>query len=151
MLTQSEVERLLAPADHIDLIQNAIADVVTLTPSTEPYLSLADVRPGSLVAAVGSDAPAKRELHSDLLAGATLVTDVTHQCAEVGELHHRPRTPVRAELGEVVTGAKPGRLSADEIIVFDSTGTAIQDVAAAQVLYRAAVEKGAGTRLPLWD
>ncbi|MFI6535655.1 ornithine cyclodeaminase family protein [Nonomuraea sp. NPDC050547] len=125
--------------------------VVTLTPSTTPYLSLADVRPGSLVAAIGSDAPAKRELHADLLAGAALVTDVTHQCAEVGELHHRPDTPVRAELGEVITGARPGRLSADEIIVFDSTGTAIQDVAAAEALYRAAVARAAGTRLPLWD
>ncbi|MFI6502047.1 ornithine cyclodeaminase family protein [Nonomuraea typhae] len=130
----------------------AAADViVTLTPAGAPFLGLSDVRPGSLVAAVGSDAPHKRELHDDLLAGAVLVTDVTHQCAEVGELHHRPHTPVRAELGEVITKAKPGRLSAEEIIVFDSTGTAVQDVAAAEALYRAAVAASAGTSLPLWE
>ncbi|MFC4123197.1 ornithine cyclodeaminase family protein [Nonomuraea zeae] len=125
--------------------------VVTLTPATTPYLGLRDVRPGTLVAAVGSDAPGKRELHDDLLAGAALVTDVTHQCAEVGELHHRPGTPVRSELGDVVLGAVKGRQSAEEIVVFDSTGTAVQDVAAAQALYAAALADGAGRPLPLWD
>ncbi|MFJ2033505.1 ornithine cyclodeaminase family protein [Streptosporangium sp. NPDC087985] len=125
--------------------------VVTLTPATQPYLGLQDVRPGTLVAAIGSDAPAKRELHDDLLAGAALITDVTHQCAEVGELHHRPETPVRAELGEIVLGAAPGRGNADEIVVYDSTGTAIQDVTAAQALYAAAVKNGAGQPLPLWE
>ncbi|MEQ4720427.1 ornithine cyclodeaminase family protein [Nonomuraea sp. B19D2] len=125
--------------------------VVTLTPATSPYLGMTDVRPGALVAAVGSDAPEKRELHDDLLASAVLVTDVTHQCAEVGELHHRPGTPVRAELGEIVAGTAQGRKSAEEIVVFDSTGTAIQDAAAAQALYTAAVERGAGSSLPLWN
>jgi ornithine cyclodeaminase/alanine dehydrogenase-like protein (mu-crystallin family) len=125
--------------------------VVTLTPSTSPYLGLADVRPGTLVAAVGSDAPAKRELHDDLLAAATLVTDVTHQCAKVGELHHRPSTPVKAELGEIVIGMKAGRERADDVVVFDSTGTAVQDVAAAQALYAAALKNGTGRPLPLWD
>ncbi|MFI6740762.1 ornithine cyclodeaminase family protein [Nonomuraea sp. NPDC050451] len=125
--------------------------VVTLTPATTPYLGVDDVRPGALVAAVGSDAPTKRELRDDLLAAAALVTDVTHQCAEVGELHHRPDTPVRAELGEIVTGLAKGRESAREIVVFDSTGTAIQDAAAAQALYAAAVERGEGRPLPLWE
>ncbi|MEU6721023.1 ornithine cyclodeaminase family protein [Nonomuraea sp. NPDC046802] len=125
--------------------------VVTLTPSTLPYLSLTDVRPGALVAAVGSDAPTKRELHDDLLAAATLITDVTHQCEEVGELHHRPQTPVKAELGEIVLGTKKGRERADDIVVFDSTGTAVQDLTAAQALYTAALKNGAGRPLPLWD
>ncbi|WP_433433096.1 ornithine cyclodeaminase family protein [Nonomuraea sp. CA-141351] len=125
--------------------------VVTLTPSTRAYLGLTDVRPGALVAAVGSDAPSKRELHDDLLAAATLITDVTHQCAAVGELHHRPQTPVKAELGEIVLGTKTGRQHADDIVVFDSTGTAVQDVAAAQALYTAARKYSAGRPLPLWD
>ncbi|MGP3962405.1 ornithine cyclodeaminase family protein [Nonomuraea sp. 3N208] len=127
------------------------AVVVTLTPSTDPYLGLRDVRPGTLVAAVGSDAPAKRELHDDLLAAAILITDVTHQCAEVGELHHRPQTPVKAELGEIVLSTKTGREHPDDTVVFDSTGTAVQDVAAAQALYTAAMKNGAGRPLPLWE
>ncbi|MFD1931082.1 MULTISPECIES: hypothetical protein [Nonomuraea] len=48
-------------------------------------------------------------------------------------------------------GTGKGRLDADEIIVFDSTGTAVQDVAAARALYAAALSRGAGTVLPLWD
>ncbi|GAA5059467.1 ornithine cyclodeaminase/alanine dehydrogenase-like protein (mu-crystallin family) [Thermocatellispora tengchongensis] len=125
--------------------------VVTLTPAEKPYLGREDVRPGALVAAVGSDAPHKRELRDDLLAASALVTDVTHQCAEAGELHHRPETPVRAELGQVVSGGAPGRLSDTEIVVFDSTGTAVQDVAAARALYTAATRSGLGRTVPLWD
>lgn len=83
------------------------------------------MRPGTPVAAVGSDAPTKRELHDDLLTAATLITDVTHQCAEVGEPHHRLQTPVKAEPGEIVLGTKTGRERAGHIAVFDSTGTAV--------------------------
>jgi ornithine cyclodeaminase/alanine dehydrogenase-like protein (mu-crystallin family) len=86
-----------------------------------------------------------------------LIVDVLHQCAEVGELHHGiaagvvTTDDVRAELGQVITGARPGRLSPEEIVVFDSTGTAVQDVAAARALYEAAIEQNAGRPLPLWE
>jgi alanine dehydrogenase len=69
------------------------------------------------------------------------VTDVTTQCAEFGELRHilaagvMDRNGVRAELGEIVAGARPVRRHADERIVFDSTGTPIQDAAAAAAAY----------------
>jgi alanine dehydrogenase len=49
---------------------------------------------------------------------------------------------VHAELGQVVAGLRPGRLRDDEVIVFDSTGTALQDVAAAAAVYRSALEAG---------
>ena len=52
---------------------------------------------------------------------------------------------VHAELGEVVAGKKHGRASDDEIVVFDSTGTGLQDVAAAIATYRLALEAHAGT------
>src|SRR5205807_1749429 len=54
---------------------------------------------------------------------------------------------VHAQLGEVVAGRKPGRVRADEIIVFDSTGTGLQDVAAAIAVYRRALEEKAAARL----
>jgi ornithine cyclodeaminase/alanine dehydrogenase-like protein (mu-crystallin family) len=69
------------------------------------------------------------------------VTDVTDQCAEFGELHHilaagvMDRDEVRAELGEIAAGVKAGRRHPDERIVFDSTGTPIQDAAAAAAAY----------------
>jgi alanine dehydrogenase len=52
---------------------------------------------------------------------------------------------VHAQLGEVVAGLKPGRVGDDEIIVFDSTGTGLQDVAATIAAYRRAVDAKAGT------
>jgi ornithine cyclodeaminase/alanine dehydrogenase-like protein (mu-crystallin family) len=54
---------------------------------------------------------------------------------------------VHAELAEVVAGTRPGRTSAEEIIVFDSTGTALQDVAAAAVVYEKALQTGRGMSL----
>ena len=76
--------------------------------------------------------------------------DVLAQCAVMGDLHHAlaagamRREDVHAELGEVVCGSRPGRRSAEEIFVFDSTGMALQDVAAAAVVYRRAVKSGRG-------
>jgi alanine dehydrogenase len=129
--------------------------VVTCTPSREPLLGRADVSPGSFVAAVGSDNPRKQELDPRLLAASTVVPDITAQCARVGELHHAIEAgllradQVHAELGEVVAGEKPGRTSDSEITLFDSTGTALQDVAAAALAYERAAAAGRGIAFDL--
>jgi ornithine cyclodeaminase/alanine dehydrogenase-like protein (mu-crystallin family) len=59
------------------------------------------------------------------------------------------RADVHAELGQVAAGDRPGRTDENEIIVFDSTGTALQDVAAAALVYRKAVAAGRGLKLSL--
>jgi ornithine cyclodeaminase/alanine dehydrogenase-like protein (mu-crystallin family) len=129
--------------------------IATCTTATTPILDAGDVRPGALVAAVGADAPHKHEITVDLIARAALITDVTDQCLAMGDLHHAiaagvvDRSHVRATLGEVVAGIRPGRLSADEVIVFDSTGMALQDVAAAAVVYERAVAEGRGVEIRL--
>jgi alanine dehydrogenase len=127
------------------------ADVcVTCTPSEEYLLPREAVKPGTFVAGVGVDNPQKRELHPALLAASTVVVDVLEQCAAIGDLHHAleagamTREQVHAELGAVVAGTAPGRTSEDEITVFDSTGMALQDVAAAAVVYERARDDGAG-------
>ena len=117
-----------------------------------PYLGRRDLAAGTFVAAVGADWPEKQELEADLVASGALVVDLLEQCATTGELHHAldaglmTRDQVRAELGEVVTGKKPGRTSDDEIVIFDSTGTALQDVAAARIVYERAVSTSIGAR-----
>lgn len=124
--------------------------IVTCTPSKEPVLFERDTRPGTFVAAVGADSEEKQEIEPALLATAKVVTDVTAQCAAFGDLHHAVRagllTPagVHAELGEIVAGKKPGRTSDGEVIVFDSTGMALQDVAAAAATFEAAEQAGCG-------
>ena len=58
---------------------------------------------------------------------------------------------VHAELGEVVAGTKPGRTSSNEIIVFDSTGMALQDVITSALVYEKATQQRAGTTIELSD
>jgi alanine dehydrogenase len=126
---------------------------VTCTPSQRPLLGLNDVQPGTFIAAIGADNPFKQEIHPTLLAQCKLVCDVLEQCAVIGDLHHAleagivGRSDVHAELGEVVAGKKPGRESGEEITIFDSTGMALQDVAAAAMLYEKAKQQNAGVRL----
>jgi alanine dehydrogenase len=128
---------------------------VTCTPSRQPVLKRGDVRPGAFIAAVGADSPEKQELDPALLASNPVVVDILEQCATIGELHHAlehglmTRADVRAELGEVIAGRKPGRASDDETIIFDSTGTALQDVAAAAIVYERALSAGRGVGLNL--
>lgn len=128
---------------------------VTCTPSRQPLLGPNEVRAGTFVAAVGADTPQKQELQPALMATSKLVCDILEQCAVMGDLHHAldagvvSRADVYAELGEIVAGNKPGRESPEEITIFDSTGMALQDVAAAAVLYEKAERQGSGIRLSL--
>jgi len=129
--------------------------VLTCTPATTWFLGRRDVRPGTFVAAVGADNEHKQEIEPALLAHSTVVVDVLNQAVTIGDLHHAidasamTREQVHAELGEIVAGKKPGRRSHEEIIVFDSTGTALQDVAAAVVVYERALAAGVGLQVPL--
>jgi alanine dehydrogenase len=130
---------------------------VTCTPSRRPLLFREHVGPGTFVAAVGADSPDKQELDPRLMAEAVVVVDVLEQCAAFGDLHHAlaagalTRESVHAELADLVTGRRPGRQTAEEITVFDSTGTALEDVAAAAVVYEKAVAAGVGLSVALAD
>jgi alanine dehydrogenase len=128
---------------------------VTCTPSRRAFLGREHVAPGAFVAAVGADSHDKQELDPRLMAGATVVVDVLEQCAAIGDLHHAleagllTREAVHAELADLVTGRKPGRVRDDEITIFDSTGTALEDVAAAAIVYERAVAQGKGVAVAL--
>lgn len=127
--------------------------VITCTPSKQPFIKHDFISPGTFIAAVGADSPEKQELEPALMAQAKIVVDIIEQCAAIGELHHAleagvvTRENVHAELGQVVAGVKSGRTSPEEIIVFDSTGMALQDVVAAAAVYEKAVSQGRGTLL----
>lgn len=129
--------------------------IVTCTPARSFFLRSEDVRPGTFIAAVGADSPEKQELEPTLVAGSRLIVDILEQCARVGELHHAieaklmDRSRVYAELGAVVAGAATGGPRSDVVTVFDSTGSAIQDTAAAALVYEKAVAHGVGTRFDL--
>ena len=144
----SAVDDLAAAARSADVI-------ACCTTSRDPYLFAGMVSPGAFVAAVGADSPDKSEIGPNLMAAATIVTDVIAQCADMGDLHHAREAAavtagdVHAELGEVLVGRRPGRTSSEEIIIFDSTGAGFQDVAASAAIYERCLAVGTTHRITL--
>jgi ornithine cyclodeaminase/alanine dehydrogenase-like protein (mu-crystallin family) len=124
--------------------------VVTATTSSEPVLSRAWLAAGAHVNAVGAYAPDAREIDTATMAQAALFADSRESVQnEAGDYllarQEGAVNPVRAELGELLTGAAAGRADDDEITLFESLGLAVEDLAAASYLYEKATRLGAGT------
>lgn len=118
--------------------------VVTVTTSRRPLLGLADVDPGTFVAGVGADNPAKHEIGPDLLKASCVIVDSVAQASTMGDLHHAieagamQAAAVHGDLAGLVAGKVAGRTNGEERWIFDSTGLSIQDLAAAELLYERA-------------
>jgi alanine dehydrogenase len=130
---------------------------ITCTPSKQHFLKREYISPGTFIAAVGADSEEKQELEPALFVSTKIVVDSLEQCSTIGDLHHAlkqglvRKADVHAELGDVIAGKKPGRTSQDEIIIFDSTGTALQDVAASAIVYESAKSSGMGMLVNLGE
>jgi len=129
--------------------------VISCTTSEQPVL-LADMPLGGcFVAAVGADNPQKCEIDPALMAHARIIADDTDQCVTGGDLAHAikagavVREQVHADLADLASGAKRGREAATELVIFDSCGSGIQDVAAGWLAYCLAREQGIGTDFDL--
>jgi len=152
-------ERLAAEwplATAVDSVEEAVrgADVVcTVTNSSEPVLRHEWLREGAHVNAVGSSIKTARELDSATIAACSLFVDRRESTVNEAGDYLIPLTEgaisgpehIRAELGEILTGAHPGRTSAGELTVFKSLGLAVEDLAAAEYVVRRAAERGVGT------
>lgn len=132
------------------------ADIcVTCTTATAPLLTPAHGLTGVFVAAVGADNPTKQEIEPALMAQARIIVDDLEACAQGGDLAHAiaagamTRAGVHADLADLAAGRKTGRATDDELVIYDSTGSGIQDVALAWVAYEAAQAEGGGTRFAL--
>lgn len=155
----SDMERAIRvpidPANDLAAAAQQSDVIATATTAHEPILHPSFIRPGAFIAAVGADSPAKNEISSLLMERSAVITDVTDQCAIMGDLRAAiasgalTRDSVRAELGDVVAGSAQGRLSDGEIIIFDSTGAAFQDLAAAAMAYDRAKASGKGAWINL--
>lgn len=117
------------------------ADVVaTVTPGREILFPPGSLRPGQHVSLMGADGPGKAEIAVEELLRARAVVDEWEQASHNGDIGRAvdagsmTRDDV-TELGHILLGDAPGRASADEITVFDSTGLAVQDLAVAALVY----------------
>ena len=160
-LNYAAAERFAGEARaRFDVVAEVVSDVrqaagaseivITSTPSRQALLNPGDLAAGTFVAAVGADNEGKQEIAADLLRQVMVVVDDLDQCSRIGDLHHAlalgamPPGHVVVSLDQIVAGLAPGRSNGDEIIVFDSTGVAIEDVAAAALVYERAEKTGAG-------
>lgn len=168
-----DVAKARATADHLsrnpklsatrfavaESVEDAVATadiVITVTASRAPLVHARWLKAGATVIALGSDGASKQELAVDVLARADrIIADSIPQCIAIGELHHAvdagaiTKDRILGELGEVVSGAKQGRTSPDELVVCDLTGIGVQDVAAASLIMQRARKTGRGERLKL--
>lgn len=120
--------------------------VVTVTAARESLFESAWVRPGTHVSAMGADAPGKQELDTALVARASLFADVVRQSVTIGEYEAAHKAGLAdagriTPIGAVLNGA-PGRTSAEQITVYDSSGMALQDLAVCSLALAKAAEAG---------
>ena len=124
--------------------------VVTVTPARGPIVMDEWIAPGTHIAAVGADKAGDQELDPRILQRARIFVDDIRQCRTDGEINVPlsegliSEADVAGEIGEVVTGRKPGRTTPEEVTVFDSTGIALQDSATVPLEYERAVAAGVG-------
>lgn len=130
--------------------------VVTATPSRKALIGADVVHEGLHINAIGADGPGKQELDPEIMKQASkIVVDSLAQCRRIGEIQHAlakgliEESKIHAEIGEILNGDKTGREDDNEITVFDATGLSAQDIAAAKIVYDAAMKKGLGKRINL--
>jgi alanine dehydrogenase len=132
--------------------------VVTMTNSGTPVLEAEWVEPGALVIGAGSNIPTKAELPPELVERAELVVVDQLEAARIesGDLllaeasgHYDWERTV--ELGAVLAGKEPGRRSGDGIVLFESHGLALWDVAAGAVVLERARQARLGTEVELFS
>ena len=138
------------------IAEAAQCDVLsTITPVESPIVERKWLGEQTHINAIGADAAGKHEHDDQTLLDAKLVIDDYEQCTHSGEINvpwseeRLTDADIAGEIGEIVAGEIPGRTDGDGLSLFDSTGLAIQDVAAAHVAYENAREAGGGTDFSL--
>jgi alanine dehydrogenase len=133
------------------------ADIIcTASSSPTPVFDGKYVKEGTHINGIGSHTPGARELDTEIIKRSKFIGDSKTACFnEAGDIMIPLKegaideSHFHAELGEVITGRKPGRETEKEITLFKSNGLAIQDAAAAKLVYDKAIEKGVGQEISL--
>src|SRR5882672_154467 len=149
---QPQCPALIEPVETVEGAVGGADIIVTATTSREPVLKREWISPGAHINAIGTFSPKAREVDTATIAAASLFVDRRESALnEAGDYliaaHEGAIGPehIRADLGEVLTNAHPGRTSPEEITVFKSLGLAIEDLAAAALVYQKAARTSTGS------
>jgi alanine dehydrogenase len=162
-IREEAIERLakILAKEKIKIKKGSLEEVcqkdilVTATPAREPIVKKEWIKPGTHINAIGADAPQKEELDPEILKNAKIVVDCWEQASHSGEINVPlakgliKKEDIFGEIGEVVSGKKPGREKEDEITIFDSTGLAIQDLYTATLVYKEAKRRKVGKEIKI--
>jgi ornithine cyclodeaminase len=162
---QAVIDETTAPVGDAELTVAPSAElavrgadvVVVATSSREPVLSREWLSAGAHVNAVGASTLTARELDVETVAASALFADsresLRNEAGEfalaIGEGAISGEEHVRAELGEVLAGLRPGRADDTELTLFRSLGLAVEDLAAAEHAVANARHRGIGTEVEL--
>lgn len=151
----ADADMCATPAPSVSAAVDGADICITCTTSKQAVLTNDMMLAGCFVAAMGADNPDKCEIDPAPMGRSRILVDDLEQCAAGGDLAHAlragsvSRNRVHADLADLASGLKVGRATSDELVIFDSTGSGIQDVAAAWVAYQAACAAGTGVRFNL--
>lgn len=139
-------------------MKTALSDadiVITVTPAREPFIKKEWVRPGTHFSCIGSDMSGKEELEGEILKGARIFVDDRAHCIADGEIEIPIKKQIiseediAGEIGDLILSKAEGRQNDQEITIFDATGMALMDIAAAGAALRLAEAKGLGRTVEL--
>lgn len=124
--------------------------VITVTPARSPVIKKEWIKPGTHLSCVGADMCGKEEIEPEIFIGARIFTDDTPQCLRCGELEIAAakgivsQSDIAGEIGDVISGKVKGRLSDNDITIFDATGIAMLDLVTGKKAIALAKEKNLG-------
>ena len=128
------------------------ADIITTITADKAYATIltADmIEPGMHLNGVGGDCPGKTELHADVLRAGSVFVEYEPQSRAEGEIQQMPADFPVTELWRVLVGDAPGRVSADQVTIFDSVGFALEDYSALRYVHEQAILRGIGVDVEL--
>lgn len=142
----------------VDDLPGVLSDtdaVITITRAASPIIKKEWVKPGTHFSCIGADMAGKEEIDPELFKDARIFADDINQCISFGEMEIPCKMGiitkefVTGELGEVLSCKKQGRISDDDITIFDATGLALLDIVTGKLAIDLAVEKGLGTTVEI--
>ena len=129
--------------------------IITTTPATRPVVRRDWLSPGAHINAMGADTSGKQEHQTATLRDSIVIVDDWAQASRLGECQHAVRAGIFSDenhpssIGDVIAGRSPGRTNELQLTLFDATGLALQDLAAAELATRLAQERGKGQIIQL--
>lgn len=141
--------------DDLALSTHQADIIITVTPAKQPIIKKEWVKAGTHFSCMGADMSGKEEIDAEIMRGAKIFVDDLTQCINVGEIEIPLKQgiinqdDIQGEIGDILLGKVKGRESAEEITIFDATGTALLDLITAKLAFKEADEQNIGQTINL--